>query len=144
MEPPCYKGHSPCRPMHAAAHAGDPAYALRRGAISSGPFHRRPTPSVAALDTTRTDSAARCLAPAGSSPEREVQWLVPDAATAGHLRGCPNPTPSHKPVAGKPLVLPHLFPGKGRRQSRPIPESRTALHAKNHIASPSFFLGCFV
>jgi hypothetical protein len=121
-----------------------PASAHRRGAA---PF--RPTPAQA--DASR--SRPRPLQPPydvlassqiGSPPEQSSPQSCSLRAADRPAAGAPPPILGHKPVAGKPVVLPHLFPGQGRRRSRPIPASRAALHAKDHIASPSFFPRCFV
>jgi hypothetical protein len=110
-------------------------------APGSSPF--RPTlpqadASRSPIDPARADRAALVSSQAGSSPE-----LVLAAAAAQPTAGAPPSIFGHKSTVGEPLILPYLFPGQGRRRSRPIPASRAALHAKDYIASFSFFQGCF-
>jgi hypothetical protein len=66
----------------------------------------------------------------GSSPEQSspLSWSL--RAAARLAAGVPPPVFDHKPIAGEPLVLPHLIPGQTRRRSRPIQASRAALHAQ--------------
>jgi hypothetical protein len=138
---PCYKG---CSRPSSCTHAVGPSSALRRGAASFGQLLRRLTLPVAALDPARAASAALCLAPAGSSPEQELQRLALVVAAAGPHRRPYRPQLWLKPSHGEPLFPSAPFPGQGRRRTRQIPASRAVPACQGPIASLQLFPGRFV
>jgi hypothetical protein len=111
-------------------HVVSPASAHCRGAVPFGQHRRRPTHPTAALDPARAARAALLSSQAGCSPEQSSPRPCSLRAAAWPAASVPPPVSSHKPSHGEPLVLPHLFPGQGRRRSRKIPASRAALNAQ--------------
>jgi hypothetical protein len=73
---------------------------------------------------------AGCTTGAAPFAKAKLQRSAPAVAARIARRSRPVPNSDHKPTAGEPLVLPRLFPGQGRRRSRPILASRAALHAQ--------------
>jgi hypothetical protein len=87
---------------------------------------------------TETYCATLFSSQAGSSSEQSSSRPWSLRATADQLPDVPQPVFNHKPTAGEPLVLPHLFPGQGRRRSCPILASRATLHAQGLHCVPFF------
>jgi hypothetical protein len=130
---PCYKGC--CRPS-SRTHAVGPTSARRRGPATSSQLRRKPTLPVAALDPARVASAALCLAPAGSSPEQELQRLALAVAATGPHQRPYRPQLRPKPSHAEPLFPSAPFPDQGHRQTHRIPASRAVLTSQGLHCKP--------
>jgi hypothetical protein len=122
-----------CRPpAPGRAAAASPVFPGRLSQLSCPPPPLAPT-------------IARRLAPsshrAAASPEQGSQRPPAGCATVCSCQRDLNPNQAPESNLGESLVVFPTFPGRPQHRSHPIPASRAALHARDYIASFSFFPG---
>jgi hypothetical protein len=130
---------APCRPQHTPAAL--PVHPTEVPLLR--PFRRNPPSPRSSTRPLQPPCATRASSQTERPPEQGSPRPRSLCAAGRPAVGAPPPTCGHKPVVGKPLALPHSFPGQTRHRSRPILAGTAASMAKGYIASPSFFPGCF-